>query len=97
LCRSVEDSPIKRIKKFEPKNYNGTQEHRYCTQFQESDYHFLSRLLEEEGVYYWFDAHTQAGTMYASTDSDLAHSPLPARDSLRYLASGVSDVTCPQD
>lgn len=27
----------------------------YCAQYREDDWTFLSRLLEEEGIYYWFD------------------------------------------
>jgi type VI secretion system secreted protein VgrG len=88
----ADDSPIKKIKKFEPKSYANKKVHRYCTQFQESDYAFLSHLLEEEGVCYWFDAHDKAGTMIASTDSDLAHSPLPATDVLKYIPGSVSDA-----
>jgi type VI secretion system secreted protein VgrG len=88
----VDDSPIKKIKKFEPKNYNSNKEHRYCVQFQESDYNFLSHLMEEEGVYYWFDTHDNAGMMYASTASDTAHKPLPATDTLSYVLGGVSDA-----
>ena len=40
--------------KFEPREY--------CVQYQESDFDFASRLMEEEGIYYFFkfteDAHT---------------------------------------
>lgn len=32
----------------------------YCVQYRESDFNFVSRLLEEEGIYYYFD-HSSSG------------------------------------
>ncbi|ATA52310.1 type VI secretion system tip protein VgrG [Variovorax boronicumulans] len=82
-----EDSPIKRFKKTKATNVIGTHNpRRYCVQHQESDYQFLSRLLEDEGIYYWFDAHDAPGTMHLSDASDLAHDKLPATDTLRHMA-----------
>jgi Rhs element Vgr protein len=76
-----EDSPIKRFKKTKADNVIGTHKpRRYCVQHQESDYQFLSRLLEDEGIYYWFDAHDAPGTMHLSDASDMAHDKLPAAD-----------------
>ena len=33
--------------KFEPRDY--------CVQYRESDFAFASRLMEEEGIFYFFD------------------------------------------
>ena len=35
----------------------------YCVQYRESDFHFVSRLLEEEGIYYYFEHTDHAHTM----------------------------------
>ena len=39
----------------------------YCVQYRESDFAFVSRLLEEEGVVYWF---RQAGTKHVMVLAD---------------------------
>ncbi|MET3497963.1 type VI secretion system Vgr family protein [Variovorax boronicumulans] len=88
-----EDSPIKRFKKTKAGNVIGTHTpRRYCVQHQENDYQFLSRLLEDEGIYYWFDAHDAPGTMHLSDASDLAHDKLPVESTLRYMASDASEA-----
>jgi type VI secretion system secreted protein VgrG len=88
-----EDSPIKRFKKTETSNVIGTHNpRRYCVQHQESDYQFLSRLLEDEGIYYWFDAHDAAGTMHLSDASDMAHDKLPVEGTLRHVASDTTEA-----
>ncbi|MDP9964270.1 type VI secretion system secreted protein VgrG [Variovorax beijingensis] len=88
-----EDSPIKRFKKTKAGNVIGPHNpRRYCVQHQESDYRFLSRLLEDEGIYYWFDAHDAPGTMHLSDASDLAHEKLPVEGTLRYMPSDASEA-----
>jgi type VI secretion system secreted protein VgrG len=87
----LEDSPIKRVKKTKTDHVIGQHSPiRYCVQHQETDYHFLSRLLEDEGIYYWFDAHEQVGTMHLSDASDVAHDKLPVADTLNYVSGGVN-------
>jgi type VI secretion system secreted protein VgrG len=88
-----EDSPIKGLKKTKTGNVIGTHNpRRYCVQHQESDYQFLSRLLEDEGIYYWFDAHDAPGTMHLSDASDMAHDKLPVVDTLRHAGSDASEA-----
>ncbi|MCR6478559.1 type VI secretion system tip protein VgrG [Variovorax sp. ZS18.2.2] len=88
-----EDSPIKRFKKTKTGNVIGTHNpRRYCVQHQESDYQFLSRLLEDEGIYYWFDAHDAPGTMHLSDASDIAHDKLPAEGTLRHVATDATEA-----
>jgi type VI secretion system secreted protein VgrG len=88
-----EDSAIKRFKKFKSGNVVGTHNpRRYCVQHQESDYQYLSRLMEDEGIYYWFDAHDAPGTMHLADSSDMAHAKLPVTDTLRYVQDGASEA-----
>ncbi|RST50643.1 type VI secretion system Vgr family protein [Variovorax sp. MHTC-1] len=88
-----EDSPIKRFKKIKTDKVIGTHDaRRYSVQHQESDYQYLSRLLEDEGVYYWFDAHDAPGTMHLADASDVAHKKLPVVDTLNYLSTGASEA-----
>jgi type VI secretion system secreted protein VgrG len=88
-----EDSPIKRFKKTRTDNVVGAHKpRRYCVQHQESDYQFVSRLLEDEGIYYWFDAHDAPGTMHLSDASDMAHDKLPAASTLRYVSGDAAEA-----
>jgi type VI secretion system secreted protein VgrG len=89
----LDDSPIKRVKKTQTDGVIGKHEgRRYCVQHLESDYSFLSRLLEDEGIYYWFDSHEAPGTMYLADASDAAHEMLPVTDTLKYIPAGSSDA-----
>lgn len=89
----VEDSPIKRFKKTKADKVIGTHEpRRYSVQHQESDYNYLSRLLEDEGIYYWFDAHEAPGTMYMADASDVAHKKLPVEGTMNYIPFGATEA-----
>lgn len=88
----LDDSPVGSLKKLKAGGVVGPHEpHVYCVQYRESDYQFLSRLLEEEGIYYWFDAHDAPGTLYLSDTSTLAHEKLPAADTLNHVQRGASE------
>ncbi|MCL6269321.1 type VI secretion system tip protein VgrG [Sansalvadorimonas sp. 2012CJ34-2] len=47
---------------------------RYCTQFEESDFEFISRLLAEEGVHYYFD-HKDGSHDFCIADKANAFKP----------------------
>jgi type VI secretion system secreted protein VgrG len=82
------DSPISRFKKTDAAQVIGTHlPRRYCVQHQETDFQFLSRLLEDEGIYYWFDAHDAPGTMHLADASDVAHARLPAGGTLKFASA----------
>jgi type VI secretion system secreted protein VgrG len=60
----------------------------YCVQYRESSFAFVSRLLEEDGIFYYF-AHTEDGA-HVLTLADGAHAyvPVPEQE-LRYAATDV--------
>jgi type VI secretion system secreted protein VgrG len=41
----------------------------YCVQYRETDFNFLSRLLEQEGIYYFFEHGESAHVMVLADDS----------------------------
>jgi type VI secretion system secreted protein VgrG len=93
LNQVISDSPITKVAFTNTKAVvGGPLKMTYCVQHQESDYHFLSRLFEREGIYYWFEAHGDEDIMYLSDASDLAHSETPAKDGMRFVKSGASDA-----
>ncbi|ATB26794.1 type VI secretion system Vgr family protein [Melittangium boletus] len=48
----------------------------YCTQYRETDFAFLSRLMEWEGLFYFF-AHTEEGHELVVGDAPNVHEALP--------------------
>jgi len=56
----------------------------YCVQYRESDFDFVSRLLEQEGIYYFFKSTAGRQTMVLA-DSYGAHSPAPEYAQIRYM------------
>jgi len=52
-----------------------------CLQYRESGLAFVSRLLEEEGIAYWFE-HREAGHVMVLCDGPSAFGPLPGGDAI---------------
>jgi type VI secretion system secreted protein VgrG len=48
----------------------------YCVQYRESDFAFVSRLMEEEGIYYFF-RHEPGTHVLVVADTPESHPPLP--------------------
>src|ERR1017187_6354792 len=55
----------------------------YCVQFRESDLNFVQRLLEEEGIYYFFK-HEEAKHTLVLADSITAHEMAAGYESILY-------------
>lgn len=63
---------------------SGTYEPReYCVQYRESDFNFISRLMESEGIYYYFK-HTDSQHTMVLCDDSSGHAQ-PPKQTVRYL------------
>ncbi len=74
--------------------YQGNYKPReYCAQYRESDFTFASRLMEEEGIYYFF-THSESGHTMVLADSPQGHAQLPNRGAIPFddLIGGSRDV-----
>ncbi|MFO0616576.1 MAG: type VI secretion system tip protein TssI/VgrG [Polyangiaceae bacterium] len=56
----------------------------YCVQYRESDFAFISRLMEEVGIYYFFE-HTDSGHVMVLADGKAPHVPIAGEASVRYV------------
>lgn len=59
----------------------------YCVQYRESDFNFVGRLLEEDGLYYYFEHQKNAHTMVV-VDSFGAHPEAPGYESVTFYPGG---------
>lgn len=58
-----------------------------CVQYRESDFAFISRLMEEEGIYYYF-THTADDHKLVIADSTRGHQPVPQEMPLVFQDEG---------
>ncbi len=74
---------------YEPRNY--------CVQYQETDFAFISRLMEEEGIYYYFE-HTEKTHKLIIADTPQSHRFCPSKSMIEYhdqkfvTADGVANA-----
>lgn len=55
----------------------------YCVQYRETDFNFVSRLMEQEGIYYFFE-HEDGKDTVVLADSPSAHSRTPGYEKIPY-------------
>ena len=55
----------------------------YCVQYRESDFDFASRMMEEEGIFYFFK-HTAGGHEMVVTNTPQGHPDLPVGKTIIY-------------
>ncbi len=64
----------------------------YCVQYRETDFAFVSRLMEEYGIFYFF-THTDSKHTLVLADASSAHQTCPGQEGARFhsTTSGSSD------
>jgi type VI secretion system secreted protein VgrG len=55
----------------------------YCVQYRETDFNFISRLMEQNGIFYFFQHEMGKHTMVIA-DSSSAHEPCPGQETAGY-------------
>lgn len=61
----------------------------HCVQYRETDFDFVSRLMEEEGIYYYFK-HEDGKHTLVLCDAYSSHETVPGYDEIPYFAPGNS-------
>jgi type VI secretion system secreted protein VgrG len=62
----------------------------YCVQYRETDFNFVSRLMEQEGIYYYF-THEDGRHQLVLADAYSCHDPVPGYESIPYYPPGSED------
>ncbi len=65
---------------FQPRNY--------CVQYRETDFNFVSRLMEEEGIFYFFE-HTADGHRLVVANSPQGHTDVPGTSTIVFDATAT--------
>jgi type VI secretion system secreted protein VgrG len=55
----------------------------YCVQYRETDFNFISRLMEQEGIYYFF-THEQNKHTLVLANTVSSHEPFPTYEQITY-------------
>jgi len=68
----------------------------YCVQYEEADLNFISRLMEFEGMYYFFQ-HEDGQDTLVITDKKSEHEKIPKPAALRYHEGGGGMIDADQE
>src|SRR5437660_10498039 len=83
--------PDLKFQDFERRLYGRFTPRDYCVQYRETDFNFVSRLMEEEGIYYYFKHEDGKHTLVMSNDASSLEA-CPNLEKARYLPeSGMGE------
>jgi len=63
----------------------------YCVQYRETDFNFLSRLMEQEGIYYYFKHENGKHTLVLA-DAHSSHELCPGYEEVPFYTSAEGDL-----
>ncbi|CAI3803474.1 Actin cross-linking toxin VgrG1 [Pseudomonas sp. MM223] len=79
------------LPKYEFRLSKALKQHSYITQYRESDFNFVQRLLENEGLFYYFE-HTADSHVMIITDDSSTLLPLPEQPQIRFHSTSVTET-----
>ena len=81
---SLDDVSLRLSGSYEPREYT--------VQYRETDFNFVSRLLEEEGIFFFFEHEEDKHTLVLA-DGPGEHKPCPGQEEALYQRSGGGQLT----
>ncbi|MDY7231170.1 type VI secretion system Vgr family protein [Hyalangium rubrum] len=63
----------------------------YCTQWKESELNFVLRLLEDEGIFFWFE-HGPTSHVLKLADSSIAYQPISGPPQLAFTRRSLAEA-----
>ena len=96
-CRIFQDMDVKEIvtkifdghasiANYEWKTTRMYRKRTYCVQYRETDYNFVARLMEDEGIYWYFE-HGDGAPKLILVDMASAHAAVPGYEQLPYYGN----------
>ncbi|MBI6666088.1 type IV secretion protein Rhs [Pseudomonas syringae] len=77
--------------KYEFRLSKSLKNHSYVTQYRESDFNFVQRLLENEGLFYYFE-HTADSHVMVVVDDSSTLVPLAEQPQIRFHTASVTET-----
>jgi len=77
---------------FEDRTQASYPQREYVVQYRETAFNFVSRLMEDAGIFYFFE-HTQSAHKLVFSDTPQAHKNCPGQYKVRFNYAGGAQVT----
>lgn len=78
------------VAKFEFRVQRELKPYSYITQYRENDRHFVMRLLEQEGLFFYFEHSADSHTLVIMDDSTVL-TPIPEQPQVRFHTASVTE------